>query len=153
MTDPLSSNPKLCPRCGRNEIGENGFIPHKIGCDHETALPLLAEIERLRAALSEINKRADLDKYPSALRNIAGNALLGYSLEAAPPAETEAAPSPFDMGPTTSAWEHTHGSGEIACHSRVVKGVLCRWWGEGPAPEGVALIDRAAVNGPEGTSS
>lgn len=29
-------------------------------------------------------------------------------------------------------------------HTRLVGGVLCRWWGDGPVPPGVALIDAAA---------
>ncbi len=40
------------------------------------------------------------------------------------------------------------GTRAIPCHSRLVGGVLCRWWGDGPTPAGVALID-AAVRTPE----
>ena len=43
----------------------------------------------------------------------------------------------------TSEWDHTHNPGEVACHSRMVGGVLCRWWGN-ETPPGVALINEAA---------
>ena len=48
----------------------------------------------------------------------------------------------------TSAWEiqrqDSDGNPVVTCHTRVIGGVLCRWWGDGPAPSGVDLIDRAA---------
>lgn len=33
----------------------------------------------------------------------------------------------------------------MTVHTRDVGGVLCRWWGDGPVPAGVALIDAAAA--------
>lgn len=56
----------------------------------------------------------------------------------------------FDLGPSTDwkaykYWEYEAGPGEVTCHSRVIAGVLCRWWGEGAAPRGVAVIDQAAA--------
>lgn len=46
-----------------------------------------------------------------------------------------------------TAWERTKEPGAETVTSRVVGGVLCRWWGDGSTPEGVVLINRA-VNGP-----
>ena len=43
-----------------------------------------------------------------------------------------------------SDWEHTDLSGEVKCHSRMVEGVLCRWWGDS-IPPGVVAIDAAAI--------
>ena len=46
------------------------------------------------------------------------------------------------------AWTtHTKDADGNPCvteHSLVVGGVLCRWWGDGEPPEGVAAINRAA---------
>jgi hypothetical protein len=50
---------------------------------------------------------------------------------------------PLDLGETTE-WETRTDEGCVTCHTRVVDGVLCRWWGDGPVPTGVAKIDRAA---------
>lgn len=44
----------------------------------------------------------------------------------------------------TSEWDTTMNDDEVTCHHRLVEGVLCRWWGDGPTPDGVALIDAAA---------
>lgn len=41
----------------------------------------------------------------------------------------------------SSEWETTKNDNEVPCHSRMVEGVLCRWWGDGPAPRGVAILD------------
>ena len=43
----------------------------------------------------------------------------------------------------TSGWETEKSEGAVTVHHRMVGGVLCRWWGDGQPPEGVALIDRA----------
>lgn len=32
----------------------------------------------------------------------------------------------------------------VTCHSKIIGGVLCRWWGDGPQPEGVAMLDSLA---------
>jgi hypothetical protein len=42
----------------------------------------------------------------------------------------------------SSEWEHTENLGEVPCHSRMIEGVLCRWWGR-DTPPGVAMIDHA----------
>jgi hypothetical protein len=52
------------------------------------------------------------------------------------------APQPSDAAWTTHTRD-ADGNPCVAEHSRVVGGVLCRWWGDGPAPAGVAMIDRA----------
>jgi hypothetical protein len=48
----------------------------------------------------------------------------------------------------TSAWEvqtqDSEGNPVVTCHTRVVGGVLCRWWGDDAPPSGVEAIDRAA---------
>lgn len=36
----------------------------------------------------------------------------------------------------------------VTINTRQVGGVLCRWWGDGPAPAGVALIDAAVRQAP-----
>lgn len=50
-----------------------------------------------------------------------------------------------NLGDTTqwSVTTESNGYEEVTCHSRVVDGVLCRWWGDGPEPKGVATIDKA----------
>lgn len=49
----------------------------------------------------------------------------------------------------SSAWEiqrqDSEGNPVVTCHTRMIGGVLCRWWGDGPAPSGVDLIDRASA--------
>lgn len=48
------------------------------------------------------------------------------------------------MSEQDTPWEKTGGTnGEIVCYSRVVGGVLCRYWGDGP-PSGVVRINKAA---------
>ena len=47
------------------------------------------------------------------------------------------------MGEGTGPWEADRGTNAVTCHSRLVGGVLCRWWGDGPAPGGVRAIDVA----------
>jgi hypothetical protein len=47
----------------------------------------------------------------------------------------------------TTGWQTQTNEGTVPTHSRMVDGVLCRWWGEGAPPAGVALID-AAVTSP-----
>ena len=42
-----------------------------------------------------------------------------------------------------SEWDVTHGENEVTCHSRMVGGVLCRWWGDGSDPSGVRFINEA----------
>jgi len=42
-----------------------------------------------------------------------------------------------------SGWDVTFGPNEATCHTRMVGGVMCRWWGDGPAPSGVHLINAA----------
>ena len=44
----------------------------------------------------------------------------------------------------SSEWSTTAAKGEVTCHTRMVGGVLCRWWGDGPTPPGVKQIDAAA---------
>ena len=43
----------------------------------------------------------------------------------------------------TTGWEKTKGDNEIACHSRMIGGVLCRWWGDGEVPSGVEMLNAA----------
>lgn len=43
----------------------------------------------------------------------------------------------------TSEWRTDRNENEVTCHSRMVDGVLCRWWGD-DMPPGVAKIDAAA---------
>lgn len=45
----------------------------------------------------------------------------------------------------SSEWDTTMNTNEVTCHSRMIEGVLCRWWGDGPTPKGVAVIDAAAT--------
>lgn len=48
----------------------------------------------------------------------------------------------------TSDWYITtenNGYATVPCHSRMIEGVLCRWWGDGPVPKGVALINAAVA--------
>lgn len=44
----------------------------------------------------------------------------------------------------TSEWQTDRAENAVTCHSRVVDGVLCRWWGD-DTPPGVAKIDTAAM--------
>lgn len=48
----------------------------------------------------------------------------------------------------TAKWEvqktDCDGNPVVTCHTRVVGGVLCRWWGDEAPPSGVEAIDRAA---------
>lgn len=48
----------------------------------------------------------------------------------------------------TTEWVADENAGTVKTHSRMVDGVLCRWWGAGPAPAGVAKIDQAASTHP-----
>ncbi len=64
----------------------------------------------------------------------------------------ETKPTELNLGPNTEwhryrYWEREAGPGLVTCNSRVVGGVLCRWWGDGAVPDGVALIDAAASSG------
>ena len=43
----------------------------------------------------------------------------------------------------TSEWQHDIEPGKVDCHSRMIGGVLFRWWGK-QIPPGVARIDKAA---------
>jgi hypothetical protein len=42
----------------------------------------------------------------------------------------------------TTEWVTEREAGKITCHTRMIGGVLCRWWGDGPPPPGArALTD------------
>lgn len=76
------------------------------------------------------------------LRNGQLEALLittGRDLMAAVPA------APLPPTPKTSEWHTFVNPPAMTIHTRDVGGVLCRWWGDGPVPAGVALIDAAAA--------
>lgn len=45
---------------------------------------------------------------------------------------------------TTPNWYITKNDGEVTCHTRIIGGVLCRWWGDGQPPVGVAILNKAA---------
>lgn len=45
----------------------------------------------------------------------------------------------------SSEWDTEQNDNAVTVHHRMVAGVLCRWWGDGPTPKGVALIDTAAA--------
>ena len=47
----------------------------------------------------------------------------------------------------SSEWQTTRNNNEVTCHSRMIEGVLCRWWGE-DTPPGVQMIDAAASTEP-----
>lgn len=47
------------------------------------------------------------------------------------------------LKPVTSEWATEKNDMQMTVHHRMVEGVLCRWWGDGPTPDGVALIDAA----------
>jgi len=111
----------------------------------EESRELRAEIERLRAALRRYGQH---DKENDCIAGCLCG--LDAALEAAPPAETTK--PVFDLGPTTDGWQHTHNDNEVPCHSRVIGGVLCRWWGD-VEPAGVHLIDRAAIETKAATES
>lgn len=84
-------------------------------CDYARAIE-----ERLRAVIDEL---ADLSS----------------------PVETSARPlTPNILKHVTSEWATEKNDMAVTVHHRMVEGVLCRWWGDGPVPDGVALIDRAA---------
>jgi hypothetical protein len=59
------------------------------------------------------------------------------------PASSEASHANI-LKTVSSEWEHTESPGEVHCHSRMIEGVLCRWWGR-DTPPGVAMIDRAVL--------
>lgn len=65
---------------------------------------------------------------------------------------TVPAPKKGASSPVASPWEHTANPGEVPCHSRLVGGVLCRWWGS-EEPEGVQSIDAAADDAPGTTET
>lgn len=53
----------------------------------------------------------------------------------------------------STEWDHSLNDDKVMCHHKMVEGVLCRWWGDGPEPDGVALIDsiaQAALKAGEG---
>ena len=50
----------------------------------------------------------------------------------------------------SSEWRTTMADNQVTCHDRMVEGVLCRWWGDGPTPPGVAVIDNALLAKIEG---
>lgn len=54
----------------------------------------------------------------------------------------EARKQPNILKTVSSEWEHSSADGEVSCHSKMLEGVLCRWWGS-DEPLGVALIDKA----------
>lgn len=41
-------------------------------------------------------------------------------------------------------WITERQENNVTCHTRIIGGVLCRWWGEGELPPGVRAIDEAA---------
>lgn len=41
----------------------------------------------------------------------------------------------------STEWEHDVNDGKVMCHHKMIGGVLCRWWGDGPEPKGVAVIN------------
>lgn len=53
------------------------------------------------------------------------------------------------LEPDTNGWTvdttETEGRQIVTCHTRVIGGVLCRWWGDGPQPTGVEILDAAAL--------
>lgn len=51
--------------------------------------------------------------------------------------------NPNFLREVSSEWETTMNDDSVTCHDRMVGGVLCRWWGDGETPEGVAVIDSA----------
>lgn len=68
---------------------------------------------------------------------------------AIPPAP-HAADCPERTETPASAWHTFVNPPAITIHTRDVGGVLCRWWGDGPVPAGVAMIDAAAAPSPAG---
>jgi len=52
--------------------------------------------------------------------------------------------SPNILKHVTSEWTKEPNDDAVTCHHRMIEGVLCRWWGDGPTPDGVAIIDKAA---------
>lgn len=46
-----------------------------------------------------------------------------------------------------SDWDTEKNEGAVTCHSRMIGGVLCRWWGDGPEPSGIVKIN-AALSAP-----
>lgn len=44
-----------------------------------------------------------------------------------------------------NGWDVFVNPPAVTVNTRDVGGVLCRWWGDGPAPAGVAMIDAAAA--------
>lgn len=63
------------------------------------------------------------------------------TLPAPPPAKD----APRILKDETTEWQTDKADGQVTCHSRMVDGVLCRWWGDGPPPKGVIAIDAAAL--------
>lgn len=52
--------------------------------------------------------------------------------------------APSCPGGSEDQWHAFVNPPALTVNTRNVGGVLCRWWGDGPAPEGVAMIDAAA---------
>lgn len=101
-----------------------------------------SEIERLSQRCKEHeqfrHQHRDCDRMGVALQQIG---LLVKDAQSS--VETKASPNVLKH--VTSEWDTTKNDVEVTTHHRMVEGVLCRWWGDGPTPDGVALIDRAVA--------
>lgn len=64
-----------------------------------------------------------------------------------PPAQSSAAPANV-LRNVSSEWKTEKNDAAVTVHHRMVDGVLCRWWGDGPTPPGVAKIDAACSAAP-----
>lgn len=64
----------------------------------------------------------------------------GSPLQSLPIDEVQEPPSPSLLMGDSQGWIAERDPGTVPCHSRVIGGVLCRWWGDTPPP-GVARLD------------
>ena len=62
-------------------------------------------------------------------------------------AQQSATNHPNVLKNVSSEWDHEKNDNCVMTHHKMVEGVLCRWWGDGPEPKGVAIIDAAISKG------
>jgi len=73
---------------------------------------------------------------------------LKAALSSAPVPAAPAVVHPNILKDVDSEWDTEKSDNIVTCHYRMIGGVLCRWWGDGPEPSGVKKIDAALSSAP-----
>ena len=101
-------------------------------------------LDNIAPKLSEADLARILDLLSRHDRNRISKHILRLEIEAKGAAPEPRAPQSFPVHDISDGAWHTESSeGIVTCHSRVIGGVLCRWWGD-IAPAGVAMLDEVS---------